>query len=279
MPWLCSVYAPLLGSILWEPQSASDNWPTDDTCSSSTLRACVHLCSSLPNSPTSQVRNMRRGGLLFLAPPCSTWIFLNLSWHSVGRFPKKASTSNQYREWSCPIWGAMGQLGDHIGTQLAAWQRQCVLRMSLWCAFCMCFLAALRPSRLMQCNWNCFWIVWSSEDILCPPKGYPFRDRTTHDQRPGLRNNILWSFGEGIMICGNENGLKLQHVADTRAGPIHLAASSSIDVLLQSEDRCYCKIVNTTWKLAYISLRPFLTGRSTSLWELMVRQHWKWQRA
>ncbi len=44
------------------------------------------MFSQKPNkmwNTTHKVRNLRRGGVLFLAPPCSTWVFLTLGFSSV----------------------------------------------------------------------------------------------------------------------------------------------------------------------------------------------------
>lgn len=42
--------------------------------------------------PVNEVRNMRRGGLLVFAPPCSSWVFLLLDFFSVSlyRFENKS---------------------------------------------------------------------------------------------------------------------------------------------------------------------------------------------
>ena len=75
----------LWGEIFAEPQHSPYNWlltllaaalPPDSTIPHHHETTCVFVW-------VPQVRNIKQGGLLFLAPPCSTWIFLFLGSHVV----------------------------------------------------------------------------------------------------------------------------------------------------------------------------------------------------
>ena len=133
----------------------------------------------------AKVRNLRRNGVLFLAPPCSTWVFLRLGFSSVFG----------------TIWGQ--QSNRSMICVLVILRSQGTTKRSWWCPdggpSKSVYQANVFVMRMMylkpRCNQKwCMSILYSrhwlelirTEDILCSSKRYIFCDRATSDLSTGL---------------------------------------------------------------------------------------------